>query len=799
MHRAKSEMFYTSTRVMLCIAALLLSFAVKATHIIGGDVSMKAVGSTPGLFLLQLNQYWDQTKTSSGNRDEFVTLLIYRKQDPALIERIALNLQETVPLTFDNEACAALRKLEFTQAKYYTTYQFDIQKYNDPGGYYIVWERCCRTDDLTNVNSGTAAGVGMVFYLEFPAMTKNGVYVKNSAPDFGIPNGDYICINKPFTFNAGAVDADGDQLKYSLATPLNGYTNRGVPSSIDQSPRSSYPTIAWAPGYNLSNVIPGNPALRINSTTGQLSVRANQTGLYLFTVQCEEYRNGVLIGVVRRDFQLPVVDCSKNTPPPATVLADGKPTAEVNWCGNKPLVLSVEKNPAWAYQWQKDGANIRGSTTDTLMVAKSGIYTVVKSQANVCANDTMSQAVKVNVSTTSAVKLSVDKSAPYCAGDTITIQADGQPGTLYQWRRDGRTIAGEQATIRVYQSGTYRVMTKSSASVCDGLDSVQLTLNARPVAQISAAATKLCPDSSVQLTAGTASGNSYSWQLDGKQLATTEGSLMARQTGTYQVVITAPTGCTALSNSYTLGRFDRPTVQFDSIASVCVTNPTLVTLRGQPAGGLYSGAGVQDASFDPVAAGVGRHELRYTITSADGCRASQARWAVVSGGPRLTGQTTYGIVKGSTVQLITQSDEPIRQYTWSPPVALSRSDVASPEASPDETTPYQLTAVGVSGCVATLAVLVEVSEPLYIPSAFSPNADGMNDSWIIPNISSFPQAEVSIYSRWGELIFFSKGYTQPWDGTYKQEPVRTGVYTYQIKTGKGALNTTYRGQLSVIH
>ena len=799
MQRVKSEIFPGSKRVVLLMAGLLLSLVVRATHIIGGDMSMRAVGATPGLFLLQLNQYWDQTKTSSGNRDASVTLLIYRKNNPVLVERISLDLQETLPLTFDNTACATLRQLSFTQAKYYATYPFDTQKYTDPGGYYMVWERCCRTDDLTNINSNTAAGVGMVFYLEFPAMTKNGVSFKNSAPDFRVPNGDYICINKPFTFNAGATDVDGDQLKYSLVTPLNGYTNRGVPTSIDQSPRSSYPTVSWAPGYDLSSIIPGNPALRIDPATGQLSVRANQTGLYLFTVQCEEYRNGVLIGVVRRDFQLPVVDCSRNTPPPATVLADGKSTNEVNWCGTKPLVLSVEKNPAWAYQWQKDGANIRGSVTDTLQVAESGVYTVVKSQANVCANDTVSQAVNVTVSKTAAVKLSATTPAPYCAGDTITIRADGQPGTLYQWRRDGQTIAGEQATLRVYQSGTYRVLTKSSVSVCDGLDSLNLTLNVRPVAQISASSAKLCPDSSVQLTAGTAGGNRYSWQRDGTKLVTTESQLMARQTGTYQVTVTAPTGCTALSNVYTLGQFDRPMVQFDSIASVCITNPALISLRGQPAGGIYSGAGVRDNRFDPVAAGVGRHELRYTITSADGCRASQERWAVVSGGPKLTGQTAYGIVKGATVQLATQSDEPISRYAWSPPTALSQADVASPEASPAETTPYQLTAVSVSGCIATFAVVVEVSEPLYIPSAFSPNADGMNDSWIIPNIGSFPQAEVSIYSRWGELIFFSKGYTQPWDGTYRQETVEMGVYTYQIKTNNGVLTTTYRGQLSVIH
>ena len=783
---------------IVLIACLLFSLRVQATHIIGGDVSMRAVGTTPGLFTLQLNQYWDETKTSSGNRDPSVILLVYRKNNPLLIERIEVKLTETLPLTFDNAACASLRKLSFTQAKYILTYQFDVSKYTDPGGYYIVWERCCRNDNLTNVDSNTMDGVGMVFYLEFPAMTKNGAAFRNSAPDFRLPNGDYICINKPFTFNVNATDADGDQLKYSLVTPLNGYTNRGVPSSIDQSPRSSYPLITWASGYGLSNIIPGNPPLSINPATGQLSVRANQEGLYLFTVQCEEFRNGVRIGVVRRDFQLPVVDCSKNTPPPAVVLANGKPTSDLTWCGNNALVLSVEKNPIWAYQWQKDGINIRGSTSDTLPIRESGVYTVVKSQAQVCANDTMSQAVKVTLTTSSPIKLSVATPAPYCTGDTLTLQADGQPGMVYLWRRDGRTIPGEQSTIRVYQSGGYRVLAKSATAGCDGLDSLQVTINARPTVQINASATKICPDSSVQLTASNAGGFRYAWQQNGLPLSDTASRVLARQAGMYQVRVTAPTGCTALSNPLTVGVYARPLVQLDSIGPFCITNTTVLSLQGQPAGGTYAGPGVQGNGFSPKAAGVGRHKLTYSIMSADGCRVSQNRWAVVSGGPKLTGQDLYVITKGNSAQLLTQSDEPISRYQWEPPATLSQADVASPEASPTITTAYQLTAVSVSGCIATFSTLVEVMEPLYIPSAFSPNADGLNDSWVIPNIGSFPQAEVGVYTRWGELVFFSKGYEKPWDGTYKLQTVPTGVYTYQIRTGSGPLTTTYRGYLTII-
>ncbi|UFH53023.1 gliding motility-associated C-terminal domain-containing protein [Spirosoma sp. KNUC1025] len=778
----------------------LLSNTVQANHIIGGDVSMRAVGSTPGLFQIELTQYWDQTKISVGNGDASVRVLIYRKQNPILIESINISLQETLPLTFDNELCAKLRQLNFVQARYYATKQFDPQKYTDPGGYYIVWERCCRNDALTNVDAATADGVAMTFYLEFPPMTKNGSTFKNSSPEFRFPNGSYLCLNKPFTFNASATDADGDQLRYSLVTPLNGYTTRTSPTSTDSSPRASYPVIAWAQGYNLATIIPGNPPLTINATTGQLNVTASQQGLFLFSVQCEEFRNGVRIGVVRRDFQLPVVDCSKSTPPPAVVMANGKAVTDLSWCQSQPLVLTVDKNPLWAYQWKKDGDNIRGATSDTLLVQGSGTYTVVKSQANVCSNDTTSQAIKVTLMTNAPVSMSLVGTQPYCTGDTITIQAEGTSDTKYRWRRNGVDMSGEQrAILRVRQSGLYTVLTQSPSAVCDGRDSINVTFNDRPTAQLNAPALAFCPDTSVPISVTSSQSNpQYSWRLNNTTLTNSASQLNATEAGTYQVTVTAPSGCTAVSNNLTLIQYDVPTVLLDSIAPVCGTGSPAVQLKGEPAGGTFAGDGVQGSLFDPAAAGVGQHALSYTIVSNDGCRVSQTRWAEVSAGPTLTGPTTYEIVKGGSVQLVTQANEPISLYRWEPPGTLNQTDIASPVAMPVETTTYQLTAVNGLGCPSTLSVLVEVAEPLYIPSAFSPNSDGVNDSWIIPNISSFPRCEVSIYNRWGELVFFSRGYSKPWDGTFRQALVQTGIYTYQIRTGADLLPATYSGQLTVI-
>ena len=75
---------------------------------------------------------------------------------------------------------------------------------------------------------------------------------------------------------------------------------------------------------------------------------------------------------------------------------------------------------------------------------------------------------------------------------------------------------------------------------------------------------------------------------------------------------------------------------------------------------------------------------------------------------------------------------------------------------------------------------VEESKKLFIPDVFTPNKDGQNDTWELINSGAYPTLEVRIYSRWGELIFHSVGYGNPWDGTYQGKHVLSGAYPYKI-------------------
>ncbi|MEI8074023.1 MAG: gliding motility-associated C-terminal domain-containing protein, partial [Bacteroidota bacterium] len=103
---------------------------------------------------------------------------------------------------------------------------------------------------------------------------------------------------------------------------------------------------------------------------------------------------------------------------------------------------------------------------------------------------------------------------------------------------------------------------------------------------------------------------------------------------------------------------------------------------------------------------------------------------------------------------------------------------------------YQVTVNNQCGIkTADINVLAICDAPLYIPNAFTPNADGLNEVFRIPPTNFYRLNSFQIYNRWGELIFSTSDIKQGWDGNYKGLQQPTGIYTYAIniaslKTGK---------------
>jgi gliding motility-associated-like protein len=73
-----------------------------------------------------------------------------------------------------------------------------------------------------------------------------------------------------------------------------------------------------------------------------------------------------------------------------------------------------------------------------------------------------------------------------------------------------------------------------------------------------------------------------------------------------------------------------------------------------------------------------------------------------------------------------------------------------------------------------------VLKKVIIPNAFSPNGDGINEEWKVEALETYPEATVSVFNRHGQVVFFSRGYSRPWNGKYKDQPLPSGTYYYII-------------------
>lgn len=137
--------------------------------------------------------------------------------------------------------------------------------------------------------------------------------------------------------------------------------------------------------------------------------------------------------------------------------------------------------------------------------------------------------------------------------------------------------------------------------------------------------------------------------------------------------------------------------------------------------------------------------------------------------------------------------------TWSPAVNISDINSLNPIASPGSTTIYYLTMEN-DGCLATDSMTVFVGDVITIYTSFSPNGDNVNDLWHIVNSEKFPNMEVNIYSRSGQLVFSAVNYSnedQWWDGTFKGKDLPTSAYYYVVRLNDGS-DTEYKGIVTIV-
>jgi len=139
------------------------------------------------------------------------------------------------------------------------------------------------------------------------------------------------------------------------------------------------------------------------------------------------------------------------------------------------------------------------------------------------------------------------------------------------------------------------------------------------------------------------------------------------------------------------------------------------------------------------------------------------------------------VSSGTSVNLVSAGNAPYTVTGWQPADAFPVQDAINQSVVADSTLHITVTAMSNDGCPASAALVLEVKHPddFYVPNAFSPNGDGINDKFSVYG-TTIDHGLLRIYNQWGQLLYQTTDIKDGWDGNYKGVPQPVGVYAYTV-------------------
>ena len=291
----------------------------------------------------------------------------------------------------------------------------------------------------------------------------------------------------------------------------------------------------------------------------------------------------------------------------------------------------------------------------------------------------------------------------------------------------------------------------------------------------------ICKGDSIQLHGSGAS--SYYWTpTNTLSCFICEDPMASPETSTlYYVNVQGPGGCTAIDSVFvevfpTLDLNAVPDTTLCPGQSVQLHSSGAVDYQWNPTTGLSN-----PSIPDPVA--TPESDITYFLSAIDehGCDQSDSLHLGVYPAPAApVAHPDTTICVRQAVLLGVNVDGVI---TWSPADGLSCTDCAQPIAIPQKNITYVASVTDINGCFAgtdsvTIKVTAECSV-IDLPLAFSPNKDGRNDIFNVVG-SGIVNYQLTIYNRWGQLVFTTNNQSYGWDGTYEGRSLDVGVYVWHL-------------------
>jgi gliding motility-associated-like protein len=404
-------------------------------------------------------------------------------------------------------------------------------------------------------------------------------------------------------------------------------------------------------------------------------------------------------------------------------------------------------------------------------------------------------------------------------GPTTTGMWSGGAGTFQNSNTQLNALYTPTAA-EIASGNLFLTLTSSNNSGCNAVsDNVQIIFVAPPFANFSY--NEVCLENTTVFTdfslPGYGSINNWSWDFgNGTTSVLQSESFTYDSPGDFNVtlIVTTNVGCsdTVVRN---VNVYPLPTADFDYAVN-CDVNQILVdftdlsTVDNDNITSWFYDFGGQGAvsaqNPSQLFVGAGNFVITQIVTTSNGCVDTTVQVMTITPRPDagFFYNTSNGLNIGAIFNFVDTSFN-ANTYTWNFGDGNS-SEEQNPTYTYFENGNYVVTLfiTGDYGCLDSAQTLISINTITdeivqLIPNAISPNGDGKNDQWELDFLNLlYPEAQVEIYNRWGQQLFFSEGLYTAWDGNFMGEPVPDGTYYYIITLNDAAETPPFKGALLVL-
>ncbi len=500
-----------------------------------------------------------------------------------------------------------------------------------------------------------------------------------------------------------------------------------------------------------------------------------------------------------------------------TVTLFEKPTAVFGISGNVCIGdsvritdnSSVSAGNIINWQWGfGDGTNATFNNNNpfyhTYNTPGNYIISLITTSNNSCKSDTSFVPVSVLAKPISLFT----HSGNICLGDSVRFN-DNSGGAISSWHwnfGDGTAFTNTNNNPFYHQytgAGSYTVslvVTGSNGCVSDTFR-LSVNVSSQPSATFTLTG-KPCIDSIQSFTSSLSPGGSnpptFNWDFgDGQSFSTTTSNSASHAYSSLQTNIIVKHwisysgGCSSDTTFATI-----PFIKANPVAAFNINDITFCEMRpisftSTTTGvtnwnwNFGNGIGNNIPPFSRTYNTAGNYTVTLSVSTAEGCGSLTASQSLVINPKPVVNAGPDKLIKfGTSTTLDATINNPANyNYLWTPSLYLNAATILNPVSTPVAPVTYTIQVIDkITSCTGTDDVMIIPVSDIFIPTGFTPNNDGKNDKWVIPGLALYPDAQVSVFNRWGELIYQTKGYfSRPWNGMYKGVTQPGDVYVYMIQ------------------